>query len=143
GVGVHTLNNRLDEISPTETVAQQRAGLQRLAEMVSSSRAAFGVRFDPVGERIQLVDEKGELVSGDRALLSVLDLVAEQVCRFHGVQVTWTPTSMDALTIAAASEDVIFAADGRGGFVVPECTRTVDGIAAFVRLLRLVAPTRP
>jgi len=157
---VLTLNNRLDEISPTETVAQQRAGLQRLAEMVSSSRAAFGVRFDPVGERIQLVDEKGELVSEDRALLAVLDLVAaerksgrvalpvtttrvaEQVCRFHGVQVTWTPTSMDALTVAAASEDVIFAADGRGGFVVPECTRTVDGIAAFVRLLGLVARTR-
>ena len=116
GVDVLTLNNRLDEISPTESVAQQRAGLQRLAEMVSSSRAAFGVRFDPVGERIQLVDEKGELVSEDRALLAVLDLVAaerksgrvalpvtttrvaEQVCRFHGVQVTWTPTSMDALT---------------------------------------------
>jgi mannose-1-phosphate guanylyltransferase/phosphomannomutase len=160
GVGVLTLNNRLDEISPTETVAQQRAGLQRLAEMVSSSRAAFGVRFDPVGERIQLVDEKGELVNEDRALLAVLDLVAaerksgrvalpvtttrvaEQVCRFHGVQVTWTPTSMDALTVAAAEEDVIFAADGRGGFVVPECTRTVDGIAAFVRLLGLVARTR-
>jgi mannose-1-phosphate guanylyltransferase / phosphomannomutase len=160
GVGVLTLNNRLDEISPTETVAQQRAGLQRLAEMVSSSQAAFGVRFDPVGERIQLVDEKGELVNEDRALLAVLDLVAaerksgrvalpvtttrvaEQVCRFHGVQVTWTPTSMDALTVAAAEEDVIFAADGRGGFVVPECTRTVDGIAAFVRLLGLVARTR-
>jgi mannose-1-phosphate guanylyltransferase / phosphomannomutase len=161
GLGeVLTLNNRLDEISPTETVAQQRAGLQRLAEMVSSSQAAFGVRFDPVGERIQLVDEKGELVNEDRALLAVLDLVAaerksgrvalpvtttrvaEQVCRFHGVQVTWTPTSMDALTVAAASEDVIFAADGRGGFVVPECARTVDGIAAFVRLLGLVARTK-
>ena len=120
GVDVLTLNNRLDEVSPTESVAQQRAGLQRLAEMVSSSRAAFGVRFDPVGERIQLVDEKGELVNEDRALLAVLDLVAaerksgrvalpvtttrvaEQVCRFHGVQVTWTPTSMDALTAAAA-----------------------------------------
>jgi mannose-1-phosphate guanylyltransferase / phosphomannomutase len=161
GLGeVLTLNNRLDEISPTETVAQQRAGLQRLAEMVSSSQAAFGVRFDPVGERIQLVDEKGELVNEDRALLAVLDLVAaerksgrvalpvtttrvaEQVCRFHGVQVTWTSTSMDALTVAAASEDVIFAADGRGGFVVPECARTVDGIAAFVRLLGLVARTK-
>jgi mannose-1-phosphate guanylyltransferase / phosphomannomutase len=145
GVDVLTLNNRLDEVSPTETVAQQRAGLQRLAEVVSSSRAAFGVRFDPLGERIQLVDEKGELVSEDRALLAVLDLVAaerksgrvalpvtttrvaEQVCRFHGVQVNWTPTSMDALTVAAAEEDVIFA---------------VDGIAAFVRLLGLVARTR-
>ena len=160
GVEVHTLNNKLDEVSPTETVAQQRAGLQRLAEVVSSAKAAFGVRFDPVGERIQLVDEKGEQVNEQRALLAVLDLVAaerrggrvalpvtttrvaEQVCRFHGVQVTWTPTSMDALTAATAADDVIFAADGRGGFVVPECARTVDGIATFVRLLGLVARTR-
>ena len=37
---------------------------------------------------------------------------------------------------------VVFAADGRGGFVVPECARTIDGIAAFVRLLGLVARTR-
>jgi mannose-1-phosphate guanylyltransferase/phosphomannomutase len=37
---------------------------------------------------------------------------------------------------------VIFAADGRGGFVVPEFSRTIDGIAAFVRLLGLVARTR-
>ena len=159
-VDAHTLNNRLDEVTPTQTVAQERAGLQRLAEVVSSSRAAFGIRFDTVGERIHLVDEKGALVSDERALLVVLDLVAaernhgrvalpvtttrvaEQVCRFHGVQVDWTPTSMDALTSAAAQEDVIFAADGRGGFVVPEFGRTVDGIAAFVRLLGLVARTR-
>jgi mannose-1-phosphate guanylyltransferase/phosphomannomutase len=160
GVDVLTLNNRLDEMSPTETVAQQRAGMQRLAEVVSSAKAAFGVRFDPVGERIQLVDEKGELVSEDRALLAVLDLVAaerksgqvalpvtttrvaEQVCRFHGVQVNWTATSMRALTMAAAQDEVIFAADGHGGFVVPECSRAIDGIAAFVRLLGLVARTR-
>jgi mannose-1-phosphate guanylyltransferase/phosphomannomutase len=118
------------------------------------------VRFDPVGERIRIVDEKGEMVSDDRALLVVLDLVAaerktgrvalpvtttrvaEQVCKFHGVEVNWTPTSMDALTQAAAAEDVIFAADGRGGFVVPEFARTVDGIAAFARLIGLVARTR-
>src|SRR6202451_1158809 len=160
GVDVHTVNNRLDEVTPTQTMAQNRAGMQRLAEVVSSSRAAFGVRFDPVGERIHLVDEKGALVSDERALLVVLDLVAaalrrgrvalpvtttrvaEQVCRFHGVQVTWTPTSRDALTTAAAADDVIFAADGRGGGVVPEFGRTVDGIAAFVRLLGLVARTR-
>jgi mannose-1-phosphate guanylyltransferase/phosphomannomutase len=160
GIDVLTVNGRLDEVTPTETVAQRRAGLQRLSEVVSSSRASFGVRFDPVGERIRIVDEKGEVVSDERALLVVLDLVAaerktgrvalpvtttrvaEQVCRFHGVEVDWTPTSMDALTQAAADEDVIFAADGRGGFVVPEFTRTVDGIAAFARLIGLVARTR-
>ncbi len=48
----------------------------------------------------------------------------------------------DGLTEAAAGDDVILAADGRGGFIVPEFCRTVNGIAAFTRLLGLVARTR-
>src|SRR5215472_3979529 len=160
GVDVHTLNNRLDEAVPTHTLAQIRADMQRLAEVVASSRAAFGVRFDQVGERIHLVDDRGAMISDDRALLVVLDLiaaerkagrvalpvtttrVAERVCKFHGVQVSWTTTSQRGLTEAAAEDDVIFGADGRGGFVVPEFSRNLDGIAAFVWLLGLVARTR-
>ena len=160
GVEVLTVNNRLDEASPTPSLAQTRAGMQRLADLVASSQADFGVRFDPVGERIMLVDEKGGLISDDRALLVVLDLiaserrtgrvvlpvtttrVAEQVSQFHHVQVDWTTTTPHGLAEATAADDVIFAADGRGGFVVPEFTRTVDGIAAFTRLLGLVARTR-
>ncbi|SDR18014.1 mannose-1-phosphate guanylyltransferase / phosphomannomutase [Thermostaphylospora chromogena] len=160
GVDVLTVNSRLDDASPTETLAERRRDLQRLSELVSSARAAFGVRFDPVGERIALVDEKGQLINDERALLVVLDLVAaercrgrvalpvtttrvaEQVCRFHGVQVVWTATSVDALTAAARGDDMIFAGDGRGGFIVPEFGHTVDGLAAFLRLLGLVARTR-
>lgn len=160
GVDVLTVNNRLDEATPTQSLAQVRADLHRLAELVYSSRAAFGVRFDPVGERIMLIDDKGALVSDDRALLVVLDLVAaerrsgrvalpvtttrvaEDVCRYHGVEVSWTPTSPSGLYEATEAADVIFAADGRGGFVVPEFSRSLDGIAAFARLLGLVARTR-
>src|SRR5262249_31484755 len=116
GVDVLTMNNALDEASPTETLAERMRDLQRLGELVASSPAAFGVRFDPVGERISLVNETGELISDGRALLVLLDLVAaerrggrvalpvtttrvaEQVCRFHGVQVEWTSTSQDVLT---------------------------------------------
>jgi mannose-1-phosphate guanylyltransferase/phosphomannomutase len=160
GVEVLTRNAGLDEANPTETLAERMRDLERLGDLVSSSRAAFGVRFDPVGERISLVDENGELVGDDRALLVMLDLVAaerrggkvalpvtttrvaEQVCRFHGVQVEWTSTSQDVLTKAAAQPSVIFAGDGRGGFLMPEFSGTVDGIAAFVRLVGLVARTR-
>lgn len=160
GVDVLTRNNALDEASPTETLAERMRDLQRLGELVSSSRAAFGVRFDPVAERISLVNETGKLISDDRALLVMLDLVAaerrggrvampvtttrvaEQVCRFHGVEVEWTSTSQDVLTKAAAASDIIFAGDGRGGFVIPEFSKTVDGVAAFIRLLGLVARTR-
>jgi mannose-1-phosphate guanylyltransferase / phosphomannomutase len=160
GVDVLTVNNRLDEASPTQSLAQVRAGMHRLAELVSSSRAAFGVRFDPVGERITLVDDQGAMVADERALLVVLDLiaaerrtgrvalpvtttrVAERVSRFHQVEIDWTPTSLHGLYEATAAEDVIFAADGRGGYVVPEFSRSIDGIAAFARLLGLVARTR-
>jgi mannose-1-phosphate guanylyltransferase/phosphomannomutase len=160
GIEVLTVNARLDDVSPTETLAERRRDLQRLSELVSSSRAAFGVRFDPMGERIDLVDEMGQLIGEERALLVVLDLVAaerrggrvalpvtttrvaEQVCRFHGVQVCWTSTAVDALTSAATDSDMIFAADGRGGFVVPEFSPAIDGLAAFMRLLGLVARTR-
>ncbi|HXW45731.1 MAG TPA: mannose-1-phosphate guanyltransferase [Streptosporangiaceae bacterium] len=160
GVDVLTVNNRLDESAPTQSLAAVRADLHRLGELVSSFGAAFGVRFDPVGERIALVDDKGSMVSDDRALLVVLDLiaaerrsgrvalpvtttrVAEDVCHYHGVQVDWTPTSLHGLYEAAAGKDVIFAADGKGGFVVPGFSRSIDGIAAFAQLLGLVARTR-
>jgi mannose-1-phosphate guanylyltransferase / phosphomannomutase len=157
---VLTVNNRLDESSPTESLAAMRAGLHRLGELVSSAGAAFGVRFDQVGERIALVDDRGALVSDDRALLVVLDLiaaerrggrvalpvtttrVAEEVCCRHGVQVDWTPTSLHGLYEAAARPDVIFAADGKGGFVVPAFAKSIDGLAAFAQLIGLVARTR-
>jgi mannose-1-phosphate guanylyltransferase/phosphomannomutase len=161
GVEVLTVNNRLDELSTTETLAVHLRDLERLGELVSSSRAAFGVRFDHVGERISLVDERGELIHDDRALLVVLDLVAaerglgariavpvtttrvaEQVAGFHGSQVAWTTTAPDDLSRVAGLPGVALGGDGRGRFVVPEFSTAVDGVAAFTRLLGLVARTQ-
>jgi mannose-1-phosphate guanylyltransferase/phosphomannomutase len=160
GVDVLTVNGRLDELMPTETLAEHMRDLERLGELVASSRAAFGVRFDPVGERLAIVDDEGALIHDDRALLIMLDLVAaerrggtaalplnttriaEQVAAFHGVSITWTSTSPDDLLRAASEPGVIFAGDGQGGFVVPEFGASLDGIAAFSRLLGLVARTK-
>jgi mannose-1-phosphate guanylyltransferase/phosphomannomutase len=160
GVDVLTVNGRLDETRTTESLAEHMGQLQRLGELVSSSRAAFGVRFDHVAERIAIVNERGELIHDDRALLVLMDLVAaegrsgrvalpvtttrvaEAVSRFHGVGIEWTSTSPDDLTRASMEPGVIMAGDGRGGFVVPEFSSALDGIAAFVRLLGLVARTK-
>jgi mannose-1-phosphate guanylyltransferase / phosphomannomutase len=160
GLDVLTVGNRLDESSTTETPAEHLAGMERLSDLVASSRAAFGVRFDHVGERIALVDERGELIHDSRALLVFLDLVAaerrsgcvalpvtttrvaEQVTRFHGTRIRWTATSPDDLTRASEEADTVLAGDGRGGFVIPEFSSAIDGIAAFVRLVGLVARTK-
>ena len=160
GIDVLTVNNRLSETAAGESVADNMRDLERLGQLVSSSRAAFGVRFDQVGERLALVDERGRLIQDDRALLVVLDLVAaerrggrialpvtttrvaERVTGFHGTEVLWVSTASDDLTRSAAQDEVVFAGDGRGGFVIPEFSPALDAIAAFVRLLGLVARTR-
>ena len=161
GVDVLTVNNRLDETSTAVSLAEHLRAMERLGELVSSSRAAFGVRFDPVGERVAIVDERGDVVHDDRALLVMLDLVAaergrgakialpitttrvaEQVAAFHGAEITWTSTSPEDLSRRAMEPGVVFAGDGRGGFIVPEFSQAVDGLAAFARLLGLVARTQ-
>jgi mannose-1-phosphate guanylyltransferase/phosphomannomutase len=160
GVDVLTVNLGIDEARPTRTPTERAESLERLGEFVASSRAAFGVMFDPLGERISLVDERGETIADDRALLVVMDLVAaerrsgrialpvtttrvaEQVAGFHGVEITWTTTSPTDLARAVTDPAVILGGDGRGGFVIPEVGGAVDGAAAFVRLVGLVARTK-
>ncbi|WP_165988364.1 mannose-1-phosphate guanyltransferase [Streptomyces sp. YIM 98790] len=160
GVESLTINPGLDEARPTETAEERRAGLVRLGEIVASARAAFGVRFDPVGERLSLVDERGRIVEDHRALLVMLDLIAaerrsgrvalpvtttriaEQVAAYHGTQVEWTTTSPDDLTRVALKDGTVFGGDGRGGFIVPEFSSVFDAAAAFARLVGLVARTQ-
>jgi mannose-1-phosphate guanylyltransferase/phosphomannomutase len=160
GVDALTINPGLDEARPTESADARRAGLVRLGEIVASARAAFGVRFDPVGERLALVDERGRIIEDQRALLVMLDLVAaerrsgrvalpvtttriaEQVAAYHGTQVEWTTTSAHDLTRVALKEGSVFGGDGQGGFVVPEFSSVFDATAAFARLIGLVARTQ-
>ncbi|MET7304021.1 mannose-1-phosphate guanyltransferase [Embleya sp. NPDC005575] len=160
GIDALTVNSGLDDARPTETADERHEGLLRLGEIVASSKSGFGVRFDPVGERMSLVDERGRIIDDHRALLVLLDCVAaergggkialpvtttriaEQVAAYHGVQVQWTTTSPDDLARVAMSDDTIFGGDGRGGFVIPEFSTVFDGTAAFVRLIGLVARTQ-
>lgn len=161
GVDVLIVNGRLDEHQPTSTPASYHAAMARLGELVSSSSSDLGVRFDPTGERLSVVDETGSPFSHARALLVMLDLVAAErhsgvialpaqttrvardVTRFHGVDVVWTGGSTAALAARArATPGLVFAGDGRGGFIVPEMGPNVDAIAALVRLVGMVARTR-
>ncbi|MDT7799488.1 MAG: mannose-phosphate guanylyltransferase / phosphomannomutase, partial [Actinomycetota bacterium] len=80
--------------------------------------------------------------SGRVALPVTTTRVAEQVAAFHGVEIEWTGTAATGLSAAASQPGVIFAGDGRGGFIVPDFAPAVDGIAAFARLVGLVARTK-
>ena len=157
GVSVLTVNARLDEDQPTSSRSSYHAAMSRLGELVATSRADLGVRFDPTAERLSIVDERGRPFDHGRALLVMLDLVAadrhggvvalpvsatriaETVAAYHGVDVERTAAIGSALSRMARRPELIFACDGRGGYIIPEVSPHVDGIAAFVRLAGLVA----
>lgn len=159
-IDVITVNSRLTPEHPTESGEERQDALRRLGWLVASSRAALGVRLSPTGERLSIVDETGRVLSDDRAMLVVLDLmaaerrngavalpvtttrVAEQVAWYHGVQVIWTPTGADALSAASTGEGIFLAADADGGFVIPAVGRSPDAMASLLVLLGLVARTK-
>ncbi|WP_030688635.1 sugar phosphate nucleotidyltransferase [Streptomyces sp. NRRL B-1347] len=152
-----TVNNALVPASSTETPAERRAALHTLGHFVATSGADFGVRFDPTGERLSLVDEKGHIVADDRALLLLVRLLTaeagggrtavpvtvsrtvEHTAHAHGGQVRWVATAPGDLNRAAAGGGFLLAADGAGAFVLPEFSIYADGIAAFVKLAALLA----
>lgn len=159
GVEVLSVNNWLDEGRPTDTGDDRAKSLTNLAGLVATSRADFGVRFDPAGERLSLIDETGRIVADDRAALIVADLVcaevhgdvalpvtttrvAEQVTRYHGADVVWTAPGEAELSARVAETSIALGADGEGGFIIPTVSRHLDPFAAFIRLLGLVARTR-
>jgi mannose-1-phosphate guanylyltransferase / phosphomannomutase len=159
GVEVLTVNNRLDENRPTETATDRAAALAQVAALVASSHADFGIRFDPAGERLSLIDDVGHVVPDDRAALIMVDLicaerhgnvalpitttrVAELVTRYHRSEVIWTAADEAHLSARVVESGAVLGADGCGGFVVPSVGSMLDPFAVFALLSGLVARTR-
>jgi mannose-1-phosphate guanylyltransferase / phosphomannomutase len=151
------VNGHLDETRVAPTEAERQADLDRLAKLVTASGADLGVRFDAVGERIVLVDERGAILGLDRALLLYVDLIvrteggggialpvsttrlAAGLATRHGRQVHGCKLSTSAIMRAAQREGVVFAGAEGGGYVFPVLHPAYDGLLSFGKLLELLA----
>ncbi|MFJ8312051.1 MULTISPECIES: sugar phosphate nucleotidyltransferase [unclassified Streptomyces] len=147
------VNAGIDEAHPTETAEDRSGALVRLGAMVRAADADLGVRFDPVGERLSLVNDKGEIVDDSRAVLIHLCLAArhhaggrialpvtisrtaEDLASHYGARVHWVGTSPAALADAATAPDTILAGDGLGGYIIPGVGAPFDAAAAFASLV--------
>ncbi|GLV79363.1 sugar phosphate nucleotidyltransferase [Streptomyces hygroscopicus] len=157
GVEALVVNTGIKDSRPTETAETRAEDLTRLGELVVSSKAALGVRFDSVGERLTLVNDLGDCVNDAQTALIHLELAArwhgggrivlpvsmsraaEGIAARHGATVHWTGTSRAALTKEAADPATILAVDGAGGFIVPGTGVPFDAAAAFTDLVRYLA----
>jgi mannose-1-phosphate guanylyltransferase / phosphomannomutase len=128
-----------------------------VGRLVRASGASLGAVIDPGGERLTLVDDAGHILTDDEALLAFVALVssdiddgsialplsvtshADGLAARNGIDVIRTKLSNAALMQAAAEPGVRFAADGNGGFILPEFLPAFDGAAAMVRMLELLA----
>jgi mannose-1-phosphate guanylyltransferase / phosphomannomutase len=138
---------------------QRRAAAINVGNLVRTSGAGLGVVLDPDGEHITLIDDEGRVLSDVEALLATVALVtsdapdcrvalpvtvtaaAEHVARSAGADVVWTKVATPALMAAALSDDVALAASPDGGFIYPAFLPAYDAMAAFTKLLELLATT--
>jgi len=157
GVEVIALNAYLDESRISKTAEEFQRSLQQLSNIVRTLGADLGVLLDTGGEKVFLVDEKGEILAGDLALALVALLVmrthpagrivvpmtaprsVEKLAEEHGFQVTRSRGTPRALTEAALAPDVALVGEELGGLIFPKFQPAFDGMAAVVRILEMMA----
>ena len=131
---------------------QFRHQLQHIAKIVRVLDARIGVKLDIGGERVFLIDERGAALDDLTAALLLLELAMyanpgakvalpavvprafETVVHRHGGQIVFTQNDLRDL-MRAATDGVLFAADGAGHFIFPDLQSAPDGLLATVRLL--------
>lgn len=155
---VVVLNANLDSARLTKTSKEFEASLFQLSNIVTSLKADAGFFLDAGGEKIYLVDHKGEIYQGEIALCVFLKMViesnssikkiavpvnasmlVEKLCDKKNVSVYRTKTSNRALMEAALKSDVGFVGENYGGYIFPNFLPAFDGMYSIVKTLEMLA----
>ncbi|MCY0966970.1 phosphoglucosamine mutase [Parathalassolituus penaei] len=104
GADVVVLGNRPDGFNINDEVGSTSPEL--LQQTVLAERADLGIAFDGDGDRVLMVDHKGELVDGDQ-LLFIIASAARKAGRLHG-GVVGTLMSNMGLELAMRDQDIPF-----------------------------------
>ncbi|GCE06397.1 mannose-1-phosphate guanyltransferase [Dictyobacter aurantiacus] len=157
GCEVIVLNSGVEEARTSRTPDEFNKDMQRLATISSALNTDMGIRIDPSGERISVVDDRGRILDGMKILSvmtslflrhhrngtvaapvtapSALQHIAE---RYEGT-IQQTKVLPHALMTAAGREGVVLVGDGSGQFAFPELHPAFDGMLAIAKLLELLA----
>ncbi len=156
-VDVIELNSNLDESRIVQTTQQFDESMDRLARITAAVGASLGVRIDPTGEKLFLVDEVGQQIGGMQSLLVFVALALaanrggavavpvtaprafEQVAERYGGRVIRTRATLGALMRTAATQrELLLLGDGAGNYIFPGYYPIADGIFAVVKLMELL-----
>jgi mannose-1-phosphate guanylyltransferase/phosphomannomutase len=124
--------------------------------LVEAMGADLGVILEPSGERLFLLDERGEAVEDERLLLLLLEHTcrqspgivalplhitrrAEEVAAGCGATVRRTRSSDADLMAEATEPAIIFAGTDRGGYIFPAFLPSMDALLTLGKVLELAA----
>ncbi len=157
GCEVIVLNTNSNDGQVSRTLDEQGKDMQRLATITSALNTDIGIRIDPSGERIAVVDDRGRILDGMKMLAVMTSLILRQhrggtvaapvsapsalqhIARRYEGHIQHTKVLSHALTTAAGREGVVLVGDGRGSFVFPALHPAFDGMLAIAKLLELLA----
>nr|MBA2438205.1 mannose-1-phosphate guanyltransferase [Acidimicrobiia bacterium] len=146
--------------TPGATAFDRDTHAANVSALVRSSGSHLGIVIDPDGEHATFIDDEGHVLDDTEAVLALVQLVAmttEAGCRIAlpvtvtteaerlaaglGAEIVWTKVDTAALMVAAQHDDVVLAASIDGGFAFPSFLPAFDAVAAFARILEMLART--
>mgnify|MGYP001770729093 CR=1 FL=1 len=153
-------NAHLDPRRLTRDQVEFENSLKQLAHVVTSLKYDLGCLIDAGGEKIFVVDEKGDIIPSDRLLTVVTGLFLEtnpnttaiavpitspgeidMICAPRGVQVIKTRNSHLAMMEAATSKQVQFVGGSKGGFIFTDFFFATDAMYSLAKILEMMALT--
>ncbi|MDQ4142209.1 MAG: sugar phosphate nucleotidyltransferase [Actinomycetota bacterium] len=156
GCDALALNSFVDESRPVLAGEEILPLIDRLADHVRHSGSDLGVLLEPGGEVAHVVDDKGDVVNREQALLAFL---AHQVAQAPGEvavpvsapaacadlaeaaggKVHWTQLGLGALMGRAAGAEVTFAGNAEGTLMFPRFLPAPDAVMTFCKALELIS----
>jgi mannose-1-phosphate guanylyltransferase/phosphomannomutase len=160
GVEVVPLNARMDETKLAMLQYEFRANLERTAKIVSVLDADLGFQLDVAGEKLFIVDERGNILDDISAAALMIELALqnhpgstilapvtlpnslETIAHWHHGQALRISNNLQSLMEGSAAPNILMGVDGNGNFIFPAFQPAVDGMLAAAKLLEYLAHYR-
>ena len=157
GLEVVGLNAYLSALRVTKSAEDFQGALDQLSTIVLTLKADAGFLIDTGAEKVFIIDEKGNRIPNETALLMVAKMVMEthkggvmgvpvnvssaieRIAKPYGVEVKRLRTAPRYIMDASREKNTHFVGDGIGGFIFPEFQPCFDAMFGIVKIVELMA----
>ncbi len=159
-VDVIPFNGRMEETKLAMLHDEFHSNLERTAKIVSVLDADLGMQLDVAGEKLFLVDEKGQILDDTTAAAAMMELamqnhpnstvigpvtlpnVFDTIAGWRDGRFVRISNNLQSMMEAADNRELLLGIDGSGNFVFPAFQPVVDGMMAAAKILEYLATYR-